>query len=336
MLVPLWVSQVRLKQNINQLALEWKGCARPEAHVRKDLFRLSLNVDACTPLIVYVESRASETPRETHRDRERDTHRERERVLEEAETSQLSLLLRFVPWFSNIFYLNVPALCAFSQNDWTQLVVFAAMFHCFPPPGDALTRSMSASARCQASVNGQNVHRIKGFSSAANVYLFIGVLSPRLWCFHVRCLIAPQRNTKAGVARKMSHSRCQKCFQMHVQFWHLLLYTCAPMCCDISCVPESEHIINYNSVTWNHSVCTHNGAHSVTGPVRKHSITSRNTDADPSRTIFISARGLMRCPVHCAAARSINAMRVPKIVFQCAHIRGASWEGGEVGKEGWG
>lgn len=45
----------------------------------------------------------------------------------------------------------------------------------------------------------------------------------------------------------------------------------------------------------------------------------------------------MRCPVHCAAARSINAMRVPKIVFQCPHIRGASWEEGEIGKEeGWG
>lgn len=107
--------------------LWWKGCARPGAHVRKDLFRLSLNVDACTPLLVCAGSGASETERETHRGRE--TEGERGSPWR-SQTSQVSLLLRFVPSFYNILISMCP-LCASSQHEWTELVVSAAMFPLF-------------------------------------------------------------------------------------------------------------------------------------------------------------------------------------------------------------
>lgn len=132
----------------------WKGCARPEAHVRKDLFRLSLNVDACTPLLVCAGSGASETERDTQRDRERqrgrDTHRERERQRESLKKPNFASVApaKVRSIFLWYFELNVSAPRFFTPwMDTTCGICRDVLF--FSPPGDALMfnfclRSLSA------------------------------------------------------------------------------------------------------------------------------------------------------------------------------------------------
>lgn len=94
-------------------------------------------------------------------------------------------------------------LCASSHHEWTQLVVSAAMFSFFLHP-ETRWCSISASARCQASVSGQNVQLIK----ALQTYFHLLVFCPRscrvstcnVWLHHRRT-----RKGGGGVLRAKCH-----------------------------------------------------------------------------------------------------------------------------------
>lgn len=212
--LPVW--RVKNSNRLNLLGFFFLCCVGPGAHVRKVLFRLSPNVDASTPLLVYVDSRASQTQRERER-----------RVLEEAETSQQSLLLRLVPSFSNIRIL----ICAFcsarffspAHYQWTQLGLFCGDVLFISHPGTrwfsiSALRSLSAvHPRPKRAVYTRIIRRVYSLI----IYFFFkkNPLSCRVpVCIKVRRLIAPQININGRLVREMpSRCSCQKCFQMQVE-----------------------------------------------------------------------------------------------------------------------